>query len=447
LVSALLLLLLAGDLAGAERALQAGEPERALELLGDLADADSVDPRVYAVQGRALLAMGEPRGAVEPLLRASDALPEDKALARDAAMACWRSADGAHARLYLEDARRMARRTGDGLLVADLDYAAADYEQALAGYRALEPSPEQRLVVLDRIAECLRRLGREPEAKQAFGDVLEEALARGDLAMAYRAAFAADRAGRLLSWLDAKIKAEPENVEAHLYRGYARSEALMFAEAIDDLRFALERRPQLEIKDRLAHVLLQQGVRAQDPALVAEAERLSQEVLDEQPSNQAAWERLDWSAGTHAVNGDVQRAYELLSDLHRRDPEDVRTGLNLCAMARRLGHYEEARGVFEGLLEVSPDDPDVLNDYAILLDGMGDHQQAVALWEKALADEPDNLNALENLFTHHWERGDRAETKEFLERGLEAARAQSGPVARWLWFADRMAWAPAGFGE
>ena len=57
-----------------------------------------------------------------------------------------------------------------------------------------------------------------------------------------------------------------------------------------------------------------------------------------------------------------------------------------------------------------------------------------------------HLNALENLFTDAWERGDSVAARDYARRGLAAARAAGGVVDRWLWFEDRLLWAPSGFG-
>jgi len=447
LTSLLVLLLLAGDLAAAEKALAAGRPAEALRLLGDLAEADEPAVAALVVSGRAYLALRQYPAAVEPLMQASDERPKDKVLARDAAQACRGAAKGTYRTLYLADARRLAERAGDATLLADLAYEAGDLEDALARLRALEDKDETRLHRLNRIADGLRRLGKTDEASQAYAAALEEALRMGDLRAAYRVAFAGGHRGRFLSWLDARI-AEKDDARLRLYRGYVRSAALMFAEAIEDLRAALKERPDdLEVKDLLSHALLQHGIRTQAPGEVEESEKLAREVLAGDPAHQRAWDRLVWIAAHYWFNGRIERSYAVLRDLHRSDPTDINAGLNFGAMARRLGHLEEARAAYEGLLEVSEEDPDVLNDLAILLDGMGDRAAAVALWERTLKEEPDNLNALENLFTHTWERGASAAAREYLRRGLEAARRRNGPVDRWLWFQDRLRWAPAGFGE
>ena len=82
LLLGLLLALAAGDLDGAEKALDEGQPERALELLRDLADTEEAPQRALLVAGRAYLALREYEAAVDPLLRASDRAPEDRQLAR-----------------------------------------------------------------------------------------------------------------------------------------------------------------------------------------------------------------------------------------------------------------------------------------------------------------------------------------------------------------------------
>ena len=445
--SLLVILLLAGDLAAAQKALAEGRPAEALRLLGDLADGDDPPVDALVVQGRAHLALGEYQAAVEPLMRASDARPGDEALALDAARACRGAAQGTYRMLYLADAQRLADRAGDKALQADLAYEVGEFERALAALRALEDEEETRLHRLTRIADCLRQLGKPDEASKAYAAALDEALLRGDLRAAYRVAFAGGHRGRFLSWLDARIT-EKDDARLRLYRGYVRSAALMFAEAIEDLRKVLQQRPDdLEVKDLLSDALLQHGIRTQETREVEAAERLAREVLAGDRTHQRAWDRLVWIAAHYWVNGRIEMSYAVLRDLHAYDPTDINAGLNFGAMARRLGRYDEAQAAYERLLEMSEEDPDVLNDYAILRDGMGDRAAAVALWERTLSEEPDNLNALENLFTHTWERGESTAAREYLRRGLEAARRRNGPVDRWLWFGDRLRWAPVGFGE
>jgi tetratricopeptide (TPR) repeat protein len=449
LPSSLLLVLvvaLAGDLDGAEKALAAGKAREALEALGDLADRDDADTRALIVQGRAYLALREYVAAVEPLVRASDRNPDDRALARDAAWACWGAASGVYAAAYFEDAKRMAQRSGDEMLIADLHYQTSEFATALEHYRkVLEGSPDA-LAVRMRVGDCLKQLDRADEARTEYAAVLTAALENRDLQAAYRAAFLAGQRGRLLKWLDDGLKEQPDNLEYLRYRGYARLAALRYVDAAEDLRRVLERTPDdLATRDRLAAALFRHGLSKGDADVVAQAEAVDRVLLDTDASNQAAWERLNWVAGWYWNNKRVDRSYELLKHLNSVDPDDITTGLNFAAMARRFGHYDEARAVYDHLLEVSPDDPAVTNDLAILVDGQGQRDEAVRLWKKVLAEDPENLNALENLLTAAWESGDLASVKDYIRRGLAASR-NGGPYERWLWFQDRIRWCPSGFG-
>lgn len=441
-----LLVALAGDLDGAEKALAAGHPREALDRLGDLADRDDATTRALLVQGRAYLALREYVAAVEPLVRASDRKPDDRALARDAAWACWGAASGVYAAAYFEDAKRMARRSADDMLLADLQYQTSDFAKALENYRKVLAASPDALAVRMRVGDCLAQLDKKDEARAEYAKVLGGALDSGDLRTAYRAAFLAGQRGRLLKWLDDALAQAPDNVEYLRYRGYARLGAVRYAEAAADLRRVLELSPnEPATRDRLAAALFRLGLSKGDVKTVAEAEAVDRVLLDADPSHQRSWERLNWLAGWYWNNAKMDRAYALLKHLNSVDPDDVTTGLNYAAIARRLGHYDDARAVYEHLLEVSPDDPSVTNDLAILLDGEGRRDEAVRLWKKVLAEDPVNLNALENLFTAAWERGDTEAVAGYIKRGL-AASSNGGPHDRWLWFQDRFRWCPRGFG-
>jgi tetratricopeptide (TPR) repeat protein len=448
LTSLLFLVLLAGDLEAAEQALRAGKPQEAIRLLGDLAERDDAGWRENAVLGRAHLALGEYEAAVEPLLRASEARSNDKALARDAAWACWGSAQGVYARAYLDDALRMARRAEDPRLIADIAFEAGDYEEALSGYEGLLSEVGDRLTVLDRIAESHSRLGHEERAREAYGAVLEEAIARGELLAAYRSAFAAGRPGRLVQWLDGRIVENEDDVWSRLYRGYALFRLLQYGKASEDLRIAARARPDdTGLKSHLCRALIRVGMDEQRPQALEEGESVAREVLANDPRDQGAWDALRWLAWHHWMARGVPRCHAILRHLHQVDPEDFDVGMNYAAMARRLGFYEESETAYKALLEAFPDDPAVLNDLGILRDGMGDRKRAVALWKRALSEDPSDLNALENLFTAAWERGQREAMEDYLARGLAAARAaRNGPVERWIWFGDRLLWAPSGHG-
>ena len=448
---ALLLLMLSGDLVAAEQALADGDPARAIELLGDLAAAEDADVRALLVLGNAYNAQREYEAAVEPLLRAIEKSPKDKSVARAAAWACWGASrsGGSFARAYLEDGLRYARLAGDARMVAAILYDLGNYAEALVSYRALPDDAKTRLDDRTRIAHCLAALGKADEARVAYGIVLDEAIRQGDLAGAFRNAFRAKRTGQLLAWLDKRIEADPENVELRLHRGYAREGLGMWRETAEDLRVALRLAPRhADARRRLARALVYYGTREQQPEAVVEAEQHARAALKQDSADTMARDTMRWIAGWAWANRDVEKSFALLTLLHDLDPEARDTALNFCAMARRLGHYKQAERAFLVLLEVDDEDNDVINDFAILKDGMGEEAEAIRLWERALAIAPADLNALENLFTKAWENGDAAGSRKYLALGLVAVSKIDNPglLGRWIWFRDRLRWAPAGHG-
>ncbi len=433
-----------GDVAAAEEALAQDKPRRAIELLGELAQSD--DPRANAVLARAYYALRDYPSAVEPFLIASDAAPDDKVLAREATMACWGAArvpGTQFPRAFLADALRMAKRAGEGALLAPLHREAGNFEQALVAYRKLTDTPKVR----QAIADCFAGLGKDDEARKAYIAALELAMSTRDLAIAYRSAFAAQRGGQLVQWLTKELQKKPDDPWLRLYRGYARVRLQLDAGAVEDLRIATKGFPDLvRAKVYLCQSLIRFGLREQHAESLEEGEVVARELTRlGDPSGKT---QLFWLASNAWINRNVERSCRLLKELWALDETDKNIGLNYAAMARRLNRYDESERVYIQLLESYEDDPDVLNDLGILRDGRGDRAGAVEAWKRVLAEDREDMNALENLFTDAWERGDKVPSNHYLRRGMAVAESLGGTLlVRWRWFADRLAWAPAGHGD
>jgi tetratricopeptide (TPR) repeat protein len=446
MIAALLFLLLAvepaGDLAAAQKALAENRADDAIRLLGSLDDVAA-----QIVRGRAYLKLADYEAAVEPLLNALEKSPEDKALLRDAAWACWGAARsaGTFASAYLEDGLRYARRSGDALLIANLLYELSRWEEALGSYRTSKDSLHVRV----RTAHCLAALKRADESKAAYVFALDEAIRANDLRSAYDLAWRAKQSGRFLGWMDKRVTAAPKNLELRMYRGYMREALRMWKEAAEDLSVVVGLRPDhVAAKRRLARTLFLVGSADQDVEAIAQSEKMARALLKADARDEMSWQTLYWVSGWAWANGDVPRTYSALKLLHSINSSDVSVALSLCGMARRLGKYDEAEGVFRSMLEEDDEDPDLLNDYAILKDARGQIKEARKLWRRVLEVDPGNLNALENLFTKTWESGERETANGYLEKGLAAAQKSGKPalIRRWAWFSNRMKWAPSGFG-
>lgn len=445
-------LLAAADLAAAEKALAAGKPSEALRLLGALPEAEDAPVRALLLAGRAHLALDDPSSAVEPLLRAAELQPDDADTARLAAQACYRSGleaqrrQAREARLWLHDALRYAERSNDALLLASVQESLGRPEEALKSYRKAADQERDPLAVWEGQGRCLRMLGRD-EYKQAFGKALDVALQRRDVGAAWRTAFAADEAARLLRWLDEEVKKNPDAVWARRWRGFAREKRLLYAGAVEDLRWTVGKTPHdRPARQALVGVLLASYRSTQQEALLDEAEQHARALLEGDVPDALVISQVHWTAWTHLQAGRPARAVALLRLLHRTAPRNLDVGLSLAAQLRRGGDLDEAGEVYRVLLDSYPDDPDVLNDLAILEDGRGNRSAARKLWKRALEEDPEHLSALENLFTDSWERGDSVQAHRWVARGLAAAELQSKSVNRWKWFRDRLLWAPRAFG-
>ena len=441
MIVATLLMLLAGDVAAAEEALAAKEPEKALALLGD---ADDV--RAKRVRGRAYLALADYEAALDPLLTVLEATPDDKELLRDVAWACWGAsrAGGPFAKAYLEDALRHAQKAKEAAMVADLLYELSRWDEALSAYKTLPDKLHARV----RIAHCLAVLERKDEAKAAYGKALEGAMEQKAHKVAFDVAWRSKQTGRYLAWMDTCLKAEPDNLDLRMYRATMRDALRMWKESAEDYRAAVKIRPDYEAAwSLLARSLFLTGSADQDPPAIQEAEEIATKMLLKKPWDKVAWKTLHWVSGYAWANADVPRTYRTLQLLHKTDPTDISVALSLCGMARRLEKYDEAEQVFREMLDQDPEDPDLLNDFAILEDGRGRRAAAIALWKRVLEVDESNLNALENLFTKTWEDGDDAAMRDYLKRGLAAAieKDDEALIQRWKWFEDRLQRATRGF--
>jgi len=442
-------LLAAGDPEAAAAALQNGDAAAAIDLLGDLPEAADAPVGVLRIAGRAYLAMGRPLAASDPLLRASDLAPDDKELAALAARASKDAglADGGpSARAYLDDAKRLAIRSGKPLPLGIILLLLRDFEPALEQFELARKDEPSRLAALRGRADCLAGIpGREKDHQTARRELMEAALEQDELRMAYDAAFASDAGGRILVWLTQKLTENPTDMRLLRYRGFARARLLLFQEAAEDLRPVVKKAAHdIPAKNMLGYALMQVFAENQDLAALEEAIGVGRDVLTRDPANRTALDRLSWAANIRFTNGDTKGAAELLRFLHEKAPEDTIVALDLGAMLRRLHRYDEARAAYRRALEEFPDDPDVLNDMAILEDGAGNRTEAVRLWESVLKEDDENLNALENLCTAAWEAGDTKRLAGLVQKGLSVAIDRQKTVDRWKWFRDRLLWAARG---
>lgn len=104
--------------------------------------------------------------------------------------------------------------------------------------------------------------------------------------------------------------------------------------------------------------------------------------------------------------GDYERAVELLEEARRIAPEDRRTLYELALGQERLERDEDAAETLKALLELDPEDPEILNFYGYLLAENGwQLERAERAVERALEAEPRNGAYLDSLGWVYYQQG------------------------------------------
>lgn len=108
--------------------------------------------------------------------------------------------------------------------------------------------------------------------------------------------------------------------------------------------------------------------------------------------------------------GDMDGALVLLSG-----QSDPRARHLRAIVLRRTGRLAEAREAFADAVAASPDDPELLNNFANLLRQLGEGPAAIALYGRALALRPGYRDAAFNKALHHQALGEAREALSLLE--------------------------------
>jgi tetratricopeptide (TPR) repeat protein len=84
----------------------------------------------------------------------------------------------------------------------------------------------------------------------------------------------------------------------------------------------------------------------------------------------------------------------------------------------QVGYWFDSKTLFEHALRVDPNNYVAHNNYGIVLDEMGKHDEAIPHYRQSVAQQPTHIEALANLGVSYVETGDYEEAKHFLSRAL-----------------------------
>lgn len=241
-----------------------------------------------------------------------------------------------------------------------------------------------------------------------------------------------------------------------------RAWALLYAagkyQELEDLfRTAVERRPADEVsKSYLALILQTRGnlaqaeplyrelaktggpsgawaslnlgvLRLQDPARRAEAADAFLAAVRGDPQLAAAADQadriaLEWNLRRRF--DDCRRVWRALAEVEGLDPaRRARAFLYLEMLEYQQGRLDEAEALARRALDLSPNDPEMVNNLALVLLAKNDEKGTLEALDRALALDPGFADSLEVLGTYHLKRRQPDRALEFFRRGHASAVA------------------------
>jgi Flp pilus assembly protein TadD len=314
------------------------------------------------------------------------------------------------------------------------DEAEAAYQEAMAG-------ASYRRVTVELYGAFLERQGRQAEAEALYVASLAEAPGdpgiEADLdrvrsgGRAPRALSLSQMASRAILGPSAAVAAQADMEISILYLrlaqrldpDYAPTLILMggsldrmgFSEAALEAFDAVPRGP-FWMSARIERLWLQ--ARSGDPdGARAGVRRLADETGD--------LEALTLLADLSRANGELEQAAALYEEIAAQyeaagQAPDWRYYFFRAAVLDQLGRWDEAEALFLRALEISPNEPDVLNHLGYVWVTQGRNiEEAFAMIRTAAAQEPDAGYIVDSLGWAHYVRGEYAEAVRHLERAVE----------------------------
>jgi len=342
-------------------------------------------------------------------------------------------------------------------------------DTALAGRVLEDLATPERLPANDSIWVALSQLG-EHLGRHAFARKLADAaVQRFDAPDSIRWAAslrvaAVDRAGARALYAKG-VAAHPRNVELRL--GYAAllAEGGKYAEALEILqrgpqtdatwtaRVAYAARAKDDAALRALYADLQRAPESQradnafllgqlaellkhDPQALTwygEVDPDSPHAFDAQVRSAVLLDKSGRSEQAHALAARLQQDY---SD----DPDNLRTAYELDAqMYSQHGQHAEAIATYDRALEAMPGDPALVYDRGIEQANAGNTDAALSDFRKVLAQNPDNVEAMNALgFTLADADRDLPEATRLLRKALAAKPDAAAIMDSWGWLQYRL---------
>lgn len=436
--------------------LSRGEAAEAERLLGPALADPSAPPQALVLGGVVAQRRGQPRAAMERLLRATTVDPGDPAARYNLAVVRHEAGEvepaiedlrrvlalePAHleaatnlAEWFLETGQPQAAETACRRAMVHLPEASTLW-QALGEALRLQGDPGaaeralRRALALDpdnpathnRLGVLLKSERRFEEALECYRRGLE--LAPGDARLLNNRGLAALAAGHLVRALvdfDAALAADPEFGEARLNRCAALARLGRREEAETAIRGYLRQHPESERGLALLAAVLSSE---RDPDRLAEAERCARRALMRREDLAGAWDTLGMVL---AKRGQVEESLASGRRAVRLDPSRAEHVVHLADNLARTGRLDEAAEALRSGLRSLPEDTELNRQLGIVLIRKGDCESALAQLETRLAAHPQDQRAIAHRGVALQRLGRLDEASEYLgmDRFITRVRLQ-----------------------
>jgi tetratricopeptide (TPR) repeat protein len=433
----------------AELLVELGRAEEAEKLI------DSFESQLFkdVLNGRLAQERGDQKRALELYGKASTDWPQNWGLRVLAARAAFALGDTERAKSDLLEATRQAPKETDAALwLAHVYFSEGNFRQCLqfTARHLKERGPVDAGAHVLR-AEALAATNRMPEAIKTLDELAE--VRDGEYrATAWAAAArleARSDPAAALKQLDARLAKQkldlgaPENVAAlnQLFDLFIQTERL--DEARKRLDALLAKQPES------AHLYGLRGRAALVQGRIEDAEKDFARALELAPEDGAA---LSGLALLERQRGDLPKAIETMKQAAKASPQSPEYGYMAARMTLDLGDRAEARKMFESVLRDQPGQVGAANDLAFLLAEdatdlplaqryaeravrlqpspetldtlgyvklrQGAAEEAVGLFERALARQPEYATARYHLALALIEKGEPVAARQALEEAL-----------------------------
>ena len=172
---------------------------------------------------------------------------------------------------------------------------------------------------------------------------------------------------------------------------------------------------ELEIDPADAEAGLKMSAALRQLGQFDKAAETAQNVATANPNNQEAWLEI---ARAQVGGGNGFYAIDPARKAQALKPKDWRPASLLGVGLEQSERYDEAEAAYRQALALSPDNPGVLTNLAMMKAGQGDGDQAETLLRKAVAQPGATIQVRQNLVLVLGLRGKMAEAEKMMRQDL-----------------------------